>query len=211
MIVWDPLRADGVPKMQFPRWRRWNIKVTMGDFEMNFKIISWISKSFRNGLSTLCSCLQMANLYIKRWTPNFLLDRICFQPPSSWLVAIYLTPWHSLLVFHAHESLISTFLRLFIVHKPKSLIYAYLTSSTSLVENDFCIYSSLKFGIRLKIEVRSITRVLASIWVKLDDLNFLYYINHIICVIWAHILAPSKYKDVLITMRGCTRDSEQGL
>ena len=51
----------------------------------------------------------------------------------------------------------------------------------------------------LKIEVRSITRVLASIWVKLDDLSFLYYTNDIICVIEAHILVPNKYNGVLIT------------
>ena len=75
-----------------------------------------------------------------------------------------------------------------------SLNYACLTSSTSLVDNDFCTYHfflSFKPEIKLKIEVRSITRVVASIWVKLDDLSFLYYINYVIYVTLEPIfLAP---------------------
>ena len=52
-------------------------------------------------------------------------------------------------------------------------------------------FSSLKPMIRLKIEIRSIIRVLALISIKLDDLNFLYCINHIIYVLLEHIfLAP---------------------
>ena len=47
---------------------------------MNFEIISWISKSFRNDHPTWCSCLQMtitSSFYfwfahhLKRWTPDF--------------------------------------------------------------------------------------------------------------------------------------------
>ena len=56
----------------------------------------------------------------------------------------------------------------------------------SLVDNNFCTYyffSSLKSRIKLKIEIRSITRVLTSIWVKLGDLSFLYCINHITYVL----------------------------
>ena len=49
-------------------------------FELDFEFISWISKSFWNGPSTLHSCLQMAITssfqlrfvhYLKHWTPNF--------------------------------------------------------------------------------------------------------------------------------------------
>ena len=48
--------------------------------KLNFEIISWISKSFRNDPPTWCSCLQMAitSLFqlqfanrLKRWTPDF--------------------------------------------------------------------------------------------------------------------------------------------
>ena len=40
-VVWGPLKADRVPKMQFPMWGQ-NIKVVMCDFE-----IGVISKSFQ--------------------------------------------------------------------------------------------------------------------------------------------------------------------
>ena len=67
--------------MQFPRWRRWNIKVVVRIWNRDhFKFMSWISKSFRNGPSALRNCLQMTitSLFhlwfahcLKRWTSNF--------------------------------------------------------------------------------------------------------------------------------------------
>ena len=73
----------------------------------------------------------------------------------------------------------------------KSLIHAYLTHSSSLVELDTCnlyFFSfSFELEIKLKVYVKSITRTLAPIQVNLNNLSLLCCIYHIIYVLLEHI------------------------
>ena len=34
IVMWGPLKTDKVPKMQFPKYRKWNISVAMCEFEI---------------------------------------------------------------------------------------------------------------------------------------------------------------------------------
>ena len=70
LIVWGLIRVDGMPKMQFPKWRRQNIKVIVCDFEIRI-----ILKPFQNGPSTLPSCLQMvttSSFQFNLWSSGLL-------------------------------------------------------------------------------------------------------------------------------------------
>ena len=94
-----------------------------------------------------------------------------------------------MLVFHAHDSLISTIIGLSMVYKSQvahlCMLLPWLIMTFALT----IFFSSMKLGIRLKIEVIhiSITRVLALIRVNLDDLSFLY------CKIISYISYWSPY------------------
>ena len=76
---WSAL--DAIPEVEEAKHQRGNGWIwNWGHFELDFEFISWISKSFRNGPSTLCNCLQMSITSsfqlqfvhrLNRWTLDF--------------------------------------------------------------------------------------------------------------------------------------------
>ena len=112
---------------------------------------------------------------------HFMLDYSCFQPHSLWACPLS----HSIpfiASISCPNSLISTFLGLFMVHKSRvSHLYIFIRLYFPWLRMTFALQTLFK------LEIKSITMVFASIWVKLDYLNFLYCINHIIYVSLEHI------------------------
>ena len=126
--MWGPLRANEVPKMQFPKveeakhqsgsgWiRNWD------HFELDFEFISWILKSFRNGFLALCSCLQIAITssfqlrfvhHLKYWTSDFLsfkeiygMSKMDFRKYDKFVfkVTVYVATKFWVINFHAAKS-----------------------------------------------------------------------------------------------------------
>lgn len=73
-------RGGGTSKWQWVNSKLVSFRSGFRIHKLNFEIISWISKSFRNDPPAWCSCLQMAITSsfqlrfanrLKRWTPDF--------------------------------------------------------------------------------------------------------------------------------------------
>ena len=122
---------------------------------MDFEFISWILKSFRNGLSTLHSYFQMVitSLFqlqfahcLKCWTLDFLslkiinsIPKLNFKKYSKFVlkVRLYATTRFWVLNFHAIESYFMPHFHIFL---PSFLLHNGHFSSPKLMISSSCLF-----------------------------------------------------------------------